>query len=268
MSIIADIGNFLSEKTIFNLPNWIVMVVLGLIALKVIASLKPKNKEYQRINLAKEVRKDLENKSKVFSNISRAGVKDKDIVRYGFSKIGYISRTALVYWKFEKDLKTGKVKLNFMATKKPTQVITEIIEDGKIKKLKPKKESKTEDILKPFYLIAFHEYNTKGRISRAIKFRPKYMLVDINLVRLEADNIVIKENAQFNIYLDVFIFSELGKEVITDVAFKKNLELTLEEAVNYVPKQSFLETSVSHSVAKSKSEADIEKEKYKDHVQT
>jgi len=233
--IITTISNSLGtffEINLFGIPLWLILILFGLFCYWLYKR-TPKEEKYKEINLEKEVKKDVKNLFDI-SSLKMKGFKG-NVLRIGYNIIGNVKEVIRYNWS--KDLKT----LNPL--------------------IKLKKEIKDDQ--EPYIFYGFYVVNKGLKGSFQLLFgRGKYFLVDNNLVELKNKEIIINPNSQFTKFLGVEIFSQKGSDVITDIAFKKTLEASLKEQVNFIPKMSFLETKQASRIAKYRELTKLEQEKY------
>lgn len=101
-----------------------------------------------------------------------------------------------------------------------------------------------------FYAFKVCKSNPVSRGLAQLGIGVKYYLVDKKYCRETAQEIVISPYTQFSNFIDVMVFSEEGKDVIKDIAYKITLENTLESVANYIPKMESLEVSQARFAGK------------------
>lgn len=101
----------------------------------------------------------------------------------------------------------------------------------------------------PFYLFKVSGSGFVAALFARLGLGVKYYYVDKTLVSFSPFDIVINPNCSPTPFLDVVIFSEAGREVITDMAFKLSLENVLDELLNYTKKQTWLEVKQAENAA-------------------
>ena len=226
---------------IAGIPIWLWIVGVIAIGLWLKGRIKPKETEHKQISLEKEVYKDVKNLFNIASE--KIALKYKYKLRIGYKVIGIITKAMIFNWDYKKP--NPKLKLP-----KETEQIKQLV--------------KGEEIItgKSFYAFVVYKDSFIGKIKHLFKLKGNYFFIDKDLITISSTDYLINPRSQFVRYLGIHIFSQEGKEIVSDIAFKLTLEKALEETVNFIPKLSFLETRLAKSVAKLREYTELEKKKY------
>lgn len=249
--LVSGIFDF-AYSEIYGIPVWLIVgvVILGYSYLK---SRLPKKTEFKRMDLKKEIRKDIEEQLKYFSINPPT---KQTLLRIGYIPIGIVSSVSFVKW----DTILNKPKVKKLKTEK------EILKDLKGQVIK-KKEVAPEIVLKDYLLFKTFKNNLFGKISRVLNFKPLYTMVDDDFVKKEGEDFIIDSSAQFSNYLGIFIYSKSSKSVVSDIAYKISREQELEELVNFTPKMTFLEFERAKSSASVNELSDLSSKRKKEWVE-
>jgi len=254
---------FLTEETL-GVVNWVWLAGIVLLA-SYIMKVKPKDK-YKNIPIKKVVNDNLTERFK-FNRISE-GMATKLYV--GSHKIGYVLAYSSVLWRFDIDTVSGKIVIPAIKKVVESEQFVDIeIIDGKPVVVKPEQQKKNEKlkaVLKEFYLMKVGKDDIIGTVKGFLGMGHQWVLVDKQFINRYGSDFTINPQVQYKPYLNILIFSEYGKTFITDISSSKQLELTLESQINYLPKQAFLDTQTNKNVSLIRERTDQEKEKYKSRV--
>jgi hypothetical protein len=202
---------------------------------------KPKQKEFKKKELEKEVKKDNELEYNTLGfNLP------KKYLCYGYNRIGWVL-SYLPYNQLPKMVLKRKFRSKLM------------IASEEAEKNIPKERIIGLKVCKPNKL-----YRALAKFNIGIK----YYLVDERYLTQTPQEIIINPSASHSIYLNVVIFSTKAKDIIENIAYRISRTEELEELINFLPKQTYLETGVSGLMAKMREKATIEKEKYKGQIES
>ncbi len=242
------------QASIFGFPVWL---AVGLIVYVISEFYKPpKEEQYRKISLVKEVRREL---NELFKTSEETIGQDKTL-SIGPVRVGSILKMINLN-------KGNKIFTKLKKKKKKEPKEKEEKETKEIKKEeKPKKKPKEQP---NFYGFKVVKNDIVSKLMAQILNKGyKVYLVEQSLCSIGPMDIVITPYSQYDNFIDVMIFSEAGKEIIMDIAYKLTLENTLEEMVNYVPKMSFLDSQQSKFAGRVDKMSDLEKQKYKDRLKS
>jgi len=229
----------------YNIAGIPIIIIAGVIAFLFYFLYKPKKEDqYRKISLSKEVKREI----KQIFDISEENLGYGKSLTIGPTKIGYIYKMINFNWS---DIHKGN----------PTS--EQEVKADELQKLKP------ENIQKQFYGF---KVGKKGLVNKVMVNLfgkgTKYYFVDKELVTLNPLEVVINPYSQYVNFIDIIVFSEAGKGIISDIAFKLTLEQTLEDLLNYLPKMSYLELKQSKFAGKLDKLTEVESEKYKKRLET
>lgn len=236
--IFADIMNaqFLGVPTIFIIGALIFFIIIVL-------RLKPKQKEFKRISLEKEIRKDMD------MNYARSGIKINKPIRIGgFVNAGYAVGFYNDTWDLNAPL---RARLQWK------------------EKVKAQVQAKAEP--KMIEMVVFKCcFNDPVRKVMGIMFGFKtyYMTLPSQYYKVNAKEIILHPGLNKTDFFNVVVCTKSAREYVENIAFKVNRKNELDEFANTVPKQNYLELSTASMAAKAREKANIEKEKYKGQIES
>lgn len=247
------------EKQFLGFPVWL---WLGLILFLILLSqfLKRYNKPFLTKDLKKELRKDLNN---IFNNFSQKlpAIKGCQLWK-GTQTIGIVKRAVLMPKTIVEMVKEEKEKgVRFKERGKNQKItIDEIVE--KIKGgFKQQAKLKKKATKQRFYGFVVFPKTLFGRIRFIFNFKGSFHLIDEQFVKVSGNYFIIENDVDFDTFLDVFIYSERGKTILTELTYKLTREIELQEILNFLPKQTYLETSIAGMVARYRELTELEKSK-------
>ncbi len=237
MMVVEDITSIVSsffEASILGIPIWL---ILGIIIFVITEFYKPKKEEkYREISLTKEVRREMNELFKV----AQENLGHDKILSIGPIKVGNIVKMINYNFKKEKPLKKRG--------RKP-------------KEDKDKPKLKERDGKFYGFKVIKNDFISKVK-ARILDTGHKFYIVEQSLCQTGPFQVTINPYSQYTNFVDVMIFSEAGKEIIKDIAYKLTLENTLESMVNYVPKLSFLELAQSKFAGKMDKMNEMQRKQY------
>jgi len=240
MDIMSSINTFVAIlfQPILGVP---LIILIGIVVFITWYLVKPKPKEeLKHISLFKEVRKDM----KELFSVAEEKLGYGKTLSIGIQKIGYILKMINFNWRNVKGNPIKELKLKALEKEKP------------------------QTSSKQFYGFKVCQ---KGFVNKALAnilgIGIKYYLIDKELCTINPFDVVINPLSQYTNYLGIMIFSNVGEQIISNVAYKKTLENTLEAMVNYIPKMSFIELQQSKFAGRLDKLTKLEKQKYKDRLE-
>jgi hypothetical protein len=236
--VISDNINAFFKLNIAGIPLWAILGLIVVIVYLFILKNKPKEDKYRNIELRKEVRREI----KQIFDVSEKNLGYGKILCIGPTKIGFIYKMINYNW--------SKTLNSF------TEIKTVALQN-----------EKPHTNLKSFYGFKVGRKGLLNRINILFGKGTKYYFVDANLVTFNPFEIVINPYSQYTDFIDVILFSQAGKEIIEDIAFKITLEKTLEAMVNHIPMMEYLEVNLAKTVAKYRELTKLEKEKYEGKIE-
>jgi len=238
--MIDQIMEFLTKPVIMGIPMW--AVILGVIAFLYFTN-KSKPEKFKRINTKKELNRKF---SKAFKDY---GTSVKKKLYFGMFQKGFILRSNSMYWDSN---------LKFLIHKSKFEL-------AKFLKKNPSYRDDKGKLKKDFKKINAFQVCGKGILNRGLAwlgFGIKTYLIPDQYLLDTKDDIVVNPAVSPTSFFDFYIIGEAGKEIVENACFKLNRENELDEFVNQIPKQNYLEVSTSSAIAKAREKAHIEKQKY------
>jgi len=240
---ISSFLEWLNTPILFGVPTWFFVGVGLLVAIAILY--KPKPETFKRKSTTKEIKEEFDKLFKMF------GTPVNKRLDSGISSIRFVLSYISIYWdrnlSIKMNLKEGRQLRRFLR-KNPDMVD----EKGNLK-------ANYEEM----YIFRVCPTGVIGKVLAKIGLRVNYMLVPRNLTDISKDIIVIDPKAIPSQIFQTIIYDKSGREYIENVCYKLNRENELDEFVNQIPKQNYLEVNTASRVAKAREEANIEKEKYK-----
>ena len=255
------IPSFLTESTetpLGTMPNWLLIAIVIFIIVFIIKLLKGKDKGFRKRDLKKEVKANMNKLFKTFGMDRKLSTNDQ--LRIGFNLVGRIKRACNYYWVDYQEIAEkgkGKDKKELKLSAKEMLVIEAIV-SGK----KTKRKKKYRRTLYEFYTFEVYKDNLFGKIRYLLNWNPEFFLIKSEFVDVTGNIFHADSLVQYSNFLNVWVFSKMGRDVIEDIAYKISREIELEEMINFMPKQTYVETSTAQMVAKSREKAKIERDKY------
>lgn len=234
---ITDMMNstFLGVPTIFLIGAIIVIFFL-------LYTMKGKPKAFKRIPLAREIRNDFDLRYK----LSGVPIRKRLKAEGGFVTIGY----AIGYFTYKWD-KNIPLRARLQYLERIKKAVKQKAEEQDIEEVIVVKMCKNNPISKALALIGMYHY----------------MIIPRTKYRINEKELIIRSGANLDQFFGIEICSQSGKEIIENIAFKLNRANELDEFVNQIPKQNYLELSTAQFTAKARETAAIEKEKYKGQIE-
>lgn len=253
--LVVDIGAGLGDLVLWIFSP-IGLVIIGSIVAVYVGFIYFSKREgkFKRKSLEKEVLDEMKN------TINTTGVSQSNrFLRKGYVVIGKIHKIA---------------NLNFYSVKgNPHPDATKI---SKIKNpaseeklLKAKAEGKDIDKF-DFLEITITGHSLVDRILNWFGTGYKFFLVDKKAVKNPEENsdVVLDDDASFYKFGGVNVFSEAGADYVSDIAFKRIYQTNLEEQMNFLPLQTFLQIAQAGKVARSRELADLMSKRQKGFVES
>lgn len=237
----ADFISDIMGSTFLGVPT-IVIIGFFVVVIFLIYKLKPKEKEFRRISLHKQIRKDLDESFRTTGEPINKPIKADG----GFVKAGY----AFGYFSFAWDKNIPlRAKLQY--------------KDRVKKALREKAQPDYEDMT----VFRCCDNTPLARFLGRFGLRNWYMIVPQDAFSVNSKELVLNQGLTRTDFFGVKICSQSGKEYLENIAFKLNRIAELDEFVNTVPKQNYLEIGTSGAAARAREKAAIEKEKYKGQIE-
>lgn len=258
MSLIPQFLLESSETPFGTIPNWLLIAIVIIVIVLIIKLIKGKDKGFKKRDLKKEVKSKFKLLFKTFGMDRKITTNDQ--LRIGFNLVGRIKRACNYYWvEYSEIAEKGRGKdTKKLKLSAKEMLIIEEMTSGK----KEKKKRRYNRKLHEFYTFEVYKDNLFGKIRYLLNWNPEFFLINSRFVEINANVFQVDALAQYSNFLNVWIFSELGREIVENIAYKISRETELEEMINFMPKQTYVETATAQVVARAREKAKIEKEKY------
>lgn len=214
-------------------PVPVVFIIGGMIVLFFYLYKKKGDKNtFKRLDTKKEIGKYL----KEYMNLNND--QQSFWLKSGPTNLGYVIESARMTWpKRNKDLK-DKIKAT-----------TDI---AKIKQAI--KEDEEKDLPKEFEKAYIFKVASTNPIKRQLQkvlnkmridFMLKYMIVEDKIITFSDFNATINAWSNSSYHFGVWVYSNQGMDQVDDIAIKLKHQLLIDEIVNTIPKQTYLEMNQS-----------------------
>lgn len=243
----TDFINELLAPRIAGIP--IIFFLFGFVVLIIFLWKRQKKEDtYKRLNVTKEIKSDMNEFFKLSHEKIGAWIKS------GAVNLGYVIEQCRLNIRADKDL-SYEIKANNPQT---LEAIKEVITNDK-----------SEMPIK-FYAFKVASVNIlKRNVQKIINrlgfnFGLNFIIVEETLLTFSDYNIVINPYAVPKRYFDVWIYSNAGAFVIENIAFKLKQQLLIDELVNTIPKQTYLEIKQAKDMEQLNAIAKIKDKRQKD----
>jgi len=242
---IADILNV----QILGIPVIFIFIGLGLLMF-FLWKRKGKEDTFKRLNTTKEIKKDID------ALIGLNNYPANFWLKTGTTNVGYVLKSVRINWSKEKSLKK-----NLKDNKEKTELekIKAIITD----KPKKSKEPKKAFIFKIASTNLVRRKLQKLLDKMGISLGLKYCIVDDSLLTFSDYNAVINPYCVPIRYFGMWCYSNDGMNFVETIAIKLKHQLTIDELVNTVPKQTYLEIKQAKDMEQLNALTKIKKDKEK-----
>lgn len=244
----ADFITNMLNQQIMGIPSIIFLVLFLVVIFLILKKLKPKGKEYKHIVFYKEVKKYLESLFRLQESKLGFGLP----LMSGFNNLGFILKVISISYDNTLNLKDNLAKEKNKAKYKELEVLLEKVDQERS------------------YVYCFklcHKGILKQFLANAFSFNVKYLLADKEIVNILPMEIQINPIVTPKVFADIYFYSKASKEIIEDIAFKSSREQELQEIVNFIPKQTFLEVQQSKDIQQLKEISDIKKKQRKEMIE-
>jgi len=241
---IGSLWNWLNNPIIFGIPAWVIIAVLLLVLYLI---WKPKQK-FKRKDTKKELDKSLKKAFKAY------GTKIEKRIDFGMFPKGHILKSNVMFWdrnlKFLIHYSDRKLKKFLKNNKEYTD------KNGNLKK----------DFIKINAFLVCGK-NIIWRLFGKLGFGNRIYLIPDEYILENKDIVVVNPLVSPKEFFGIYIIGEESRQIIEDICFRLNRENELDELVNQIPKQNYLEVSTAGLIARAREKAKIEKEKYKGQIE-
>lgn len=298
---ITDFFNALMNGTTFGIPNIYLIIILGFIALSIylIATRKPKVKEFRPLDMKKETKRRFKREYKYFGKSLNRNIydinDDKNPVAYaiGYMKVvemQEMKRLEPVYAKVSKsDLDkqheknameiyqvpyselndVQKKNIDEVAKEELRNLKIEVIAKGQKTKITRGKKEIEYSIPIPLYMLKICQTNIMSKVlARIFNYGVDWALFDKDQIQFEKDRIILTADFQRRTPFDIFVFSSAGKNLVQDISYGQERENIWQETANQIPRAVHFDTEASKSLLYRREDAKIEKEKRKAQTET
>lgn len=235
------------SQRVFGIQVMYWLLIIGAIIF-IIWKLKPKQEKFKRKDTKKELNK------KFFQAYKDYGTNVGKLMNFGMFPKGYIFKANVLYWDRNLKFLIYKSKRDLKKFLKNNKDYAD--KDGKLKK----------DFVKiNAFLVSGKSLFSRGLGKLGIGLKT-YLIPDEYIIDRK-DTIVVNPMVS---PIDFFGFQAIGKEaiqIVENACFKLNRENELDEFVNQIPKQNYLEVSTATRIAVAREKAKIEKAKYKGQIE-
>lgn len=202
----------------------------------------------KRLNLEKEIRKDMDSLYKVFYSPVNKNMS------YGFQRIGYVLGEFPMFWDITTDWRTQLKRLKHSREKNMI----------KMKIAKAEKEKKN---IIELTILKYTKPDLLNKGLGKLGLRYNYMVVPTEAIDSNAKELNLKTTLAKDYYLGVTYLSKASRGFIENIAYKLSRKEELTEFADYIPKQNYLEMETAKKTAKMREQARIESEKYKGQIE-
>ena len=303
--VITDTLQFLLNGKIAGMPTifFIAFIFLIFFVFYMIATRKPKLKEFKALDLKKEIRKDTKKEFSYFGERYNKYIYDKGEIETSLKSgkkpkpFGYVLGIMKVVWndqykrlvplyrnensakqldkmetaskeiynKSFNDLDEKQKKdIRELAREELKDEWVEIQQVGKKIKIVRGKKEETFNVPIATFCLKLSKPNIVNRtFAKYLGLGISFFRFDSNQISIDINKIVLNANFQRKIFNDQFIFSDAGKKIIDDIAFCKDREQQLQAIANETSKVQFFDSSMGQHVEKLREQYKLEAEKHK-----
>lgn len=244
---IGDIMN----STFLGVPTIFILAVIGIVFFliyKMKGSGKPK---FKRMSLTKEIKLEFD---RLYNQYNEKI--NKPMRAGGFMRVGYAIGFFPLFWdkriEFKKNMEANKLYKKYL--KKHPELFNK---DGKLR----------QDVEEMVCIKTCGKNKISQFLAKTFGFKTSYRIVPSDKYTVNEKELQIDMFMNPSYFFGVTVYSKTGKDYIENIAYKLNRQNELDEFVNQIPKQNYLEVSTASSVAKARESAQIEKEKYKGQIE-
>jgi len=137
---------------------------------------------------------------------------------------------------------------------------------------KPNKDKKglnTKEMMdKDLILVKICRNNIISKFLSIMNLGVKYLIIDDEYLTQTSTEIQIIPNVQAKPYYhNVITYSKVGRAIVEDTSFRASRQAELEELINFIPKQTYLEVQQSKQMEELSMIQKIAKEKRKEQIE-
>ena len=297
---ITDIFSQLMNGSTYGIPNIAIILIIAFIFITIylLATRKPRIKEFKPMIMKKETKRRFKHEYKYFGmplnkNIYDVNLKDDENAKPIAYAIGYMPITEMkemkrlepVYTNFSKEdleLKHNQMaqqiyqkdyaSLNEVEKKNTDEASRDELSKERIqimpkdKKIRYEHGRKIIDFSIPVPMFALKVCSPTVLLKVLARFLgvgTDWWVINKDQLKQEEGNIYIVANFQRRTPFDIFVFSQAGKQLVEDISFGVERENIWQETANQIPRAVHFDTEASKSLIYRREDAKIEKDKHK-----
>ena len=238
-----DIEVFLNTD-FYGVPVWgiIMVAILGAFIFFILLKLtegKKKDEPFKPIDIQKALQDNITHMTNIFMKYI-----DKPLVS-NLNTLAHIYSGMPIYWNDQKDLKEN------------------LMESMKIANNKEEFKGKT------FYLLKISKPGIFNKaLGKFLNYGKTFILVDNDLLTFYPKEVILKSTITPSPpYFGITIFSDEGKEYVESIVWKIANEQFMGEVVNYIKKQTYIETHQAKTMEELDGMTKLRKEAKKDAIE-
>ena len=235
-----DITDILQTPLIAGVPLWACLIGAGFIGLTIYEWMKKQQADQgpPRISLHKAVKVHFKEQLDTF----HLNLQEGSTLSHGTNFLGYIKRMTLIQWPFTKEFLEKSMGHNTDVTTTPEQRENTVLDDIKGVVTKKTKKIEVSDLIKrDFFLFEVGGNSIIDKITSLFKKTGTLVLVDEIFLRHDTKEFIINNSTQNDPYAGIIVFSEEGRQIVKNIAFKIQDETALEEYMNTMTKLAYFE---------------------------
>lgn len=293
--IFNDFMNWLSNGEILGMLVMWVFIGIGTIVFIVwlILTREQKAKEYKPLDMAKQVKKDLDFLYNIFS------IDSNRTIYQGMQNIGFVKGYIPIVWnksisiddnirelmaKVKKDradkrhddslkdtIRNYRKSIVSNGNTETIQEIQDIVSgenpyvEAELEQdiIKGKRKGKTIVLPVNMKCLRVCKNNSISKIFSSIGLGVKYMIVDDAMLTISDHGYVLNPMVQPSMFYNIMFFSTTARIFIEDIGFRINRQNEIQELANIIPREMFFSNELAKKVASWREQADIEREKFR-----
>jgi hypothetical protein len=298
--MITNFFDFIMNGKTNGIPNiYIIIGIVGFIfIIYLIATRKPKIKEFKPMDMKKETKRRFKREYKYFGMPLNKNIYEPNNEKPSAYAIGYMKVTEMkelkrlepIYIHASANMLTMQhekqahdiynksyAELNEVEKKNVHEVAEEEMKNEKVEimerdmKIKIVRGRKEIQYAEPIPMFAF-KICSAGMMNKLLA---RFIGVGIDWALLNADQVIFEEgritltaNFQRRTPFDIFVFSKAGTNLVQDITFGVERENIWQETANQIPRAVHFDTEASKALIYRREDAKIEKEKHKAQTET
>lgn len=275
-------------------------IFVGLAAMTVfivylIATRKPRQKEFKPMDLKKETKKRYNEQFKFFGTSIGTDIYEPDTKKpfgyvMGYMRVVWIDRFKKwepIHRAYSKDQFNDKMartalevyqlpydQLNDVQKKNVHEIAKDELprESERIERPDEKivggKRELIINVPVPCYMMRITKPKLLYKIlAQLTGIGASWYLFDADQLEWTDKSIILNAHFPRTIFNNVFVFSKAGKQLVQDIAFGVERENVLQETANQIPRTIFFDTAAARAASDRRETAKIEQEKYRHQVE-